>query len=1083
MLRRSEFFGIVALSLISCFLLASSTFADAGRPLESSITGNYCDGATGGPFGYLSPGGGAVTGAVTSIDSGTQTIYRTIYSCSNNLDAGNSSEGTVTSPCGITKSGSFDSNGGVWDGSEKKGSGRLYWASGGSITLEIPASCSGQTFTITHCYGGGCSTDTYEVSGGSDDDYDDDHDDDDDYDDDDEPEPLSSGVFAATSSAHFVKYSSALFAGLGSYASEQSSLTKIGGKTEYTLPYNYRVTVNFTHGLSFTGNLEDSSESEQNTLTTNYSVGSELTTSGSWSVSSPWGASENYATSTEVLNNVKNYFLNSNNGFSVTSDQSPTDYVLKNTISFAPETFTSDGESSGSGESSASVTLHLVDLLAQSSSGVMVSPGTGTSPSPESCTGVDGSTYLCLQPNSDDNFEFTAKSYPDNTAKVATPYYVSQDQPFYIQFRHHLSRKDNYDFPLRVNYSVGGYQSVPATFYTLETNTSSSTTTLSAGGYSSTTVGTFRRFCENINYYSKKLTLLGEGVDNTGYSKICQLVYSPYNFQTDPKSDPSFENKVIELNSSTSASAKININEVYNSVVDRDPTGPAVGRSYATLTPSDIKAVVIPYVAEKDHTTFAGTVAGTADPCVAFENYFSSVSYDASIGSSYKTRENCNRILSGTSPLSPGSHDYTASFATPTEGQLSGEKTFCYVVAVNYSVVNDNNGFNWSAAAASGDQKGNETSASAYLDLDSLKSWRLSAPVCNSNFGKYYNLEIWGGSLFSGGNVSTALSHRTTSGAVSETFGNPNKTYGSWAELATVLSGVGTSDPVLIGFASGASLGYSSARKGASPSLTAPSGRMTESTLFCNSLTPLSVPNNNCGNSSTKLFGHIPLYRSGPYLALSSRYIAFAAGAGLRSGALDLSEPSSSTEITTSYGSARYVYSATNLEIYASSPLSAGSTYVVVAEGDITIAGNLTYESLGHSSIDSIPQYLIVSKNGNINIKNNVGNIDAWLIAPNGHVNTCIDGNLGTNSVGLVTGLNNCKVSGLKITGSVLTQSILPYRAYGSGTSMNTDPDYASIPAETIDYNGLTYLWGYAQSAHHSAVVTSTCQVSLPPRY
>ena len=928
----------------------------------------------------------------------------------------------------------------------------------------------------------------------------------------------SNGEFTSTSSARFQTYYSILDPGsqVGSKVGSASSQIDMNSQTWYILPYNYRVSVGYTHDLHFAGNMGNYPKAPTyHLLKTNFSTGPAINFPGSWSVFQSAGIKENYTANFNVATDAPhNYTLNAANGYTVPGDTTPGEYDLKDTVSYSPKYFYNDATNSGSGSSTGSVHVQLIDLLSSSNSGVMVKPGV---PTPQNCTSATGSRYTCLEPNNtnDTGFEFTGHSYPGNSTRNASVYYTS-NSPFTIQFRHRLQREDpmredRYNYPLRINYAVGGFQSITSTFFTLEKPNSTSTTTLESREYNTnssnqTAVGNFRRFCENINYYTKKLTLAGQGVAATGYSKVCKIVYNPYNFQTTPITDPTYDDKIIELNGSTDTTVEVRIDPTTNPVTDYNPTTGSQGPTYETMTTPDIKAVVIPYVAYEDATVYAGTtVPGTGDPCTYFENYFKSVSNNSLVGP-YQTKNNCKTITENTTLTPDETHKYTTSFANPAEEHINStsnrKKVFCYVVAVNYDNLGNagspgggTNGFNATAAYNYGNQTGESASASAngYINYDSLKRWRYSDPICNSNYGKHFNLQIWGGSLFSAGNVTTPLSHRTTNGTNINSAAAPNKTYGSWAELSTIMGSVGTNTPTLIGFASGASLGYSSARKGASPSLTGTSGRTTEDSIFCRDVTsgsktfrlatPLSIPNASCDSSTYKLNGYIPLYRSGPYSALSARYIATSQASGNRTGSVDLSNPGQYTVKSSAYGDARYTYSPSTLTVSASSRLPHGTTHIVVAEGDITIAGNLSYESLGHSSIDSIPQYLIVSKNGNINIKNNVGNIDAWLIAPNGHVNTCVDGNLGTNSVGLVTGLNNCKATGLKITGSVLTQSILPYRAYGSGTSMNTDPDYASIPAETIDYNGLTYLWGYAQSAHHSAVVTSTYQVSLPPRY
>lgn len=152
------------------------------------------------------------------------------------------------------------------------------------------------------------------------------------------------------------------------------------------------------------------------------------------------------------------------------------------------------------------------------------------------------------------------------------------------------------------------------------------------------------------------------------------------------------------------------------------------------------------------------------------------------------------------------------------------------------------------------------------------------------------------------------------------------------------------------------------------------------------------------------------------------------------------------------------------------STLGKGETVVVnVPNGVVTIAGNIAYDDGPYGAVAEIPQLIIIAKT--INIKSNVANVDAWLIAgsaSDGTVTTCDDPATLT--------INICSQQ-LTINGPIMAHHLNLRRTGGSGTNAQS-----ADPAETINLSGAAYLW--AQSAGQSDVrAQTTLTTELPPYF
>lgn len=163
-------------------------------------------------------------------------------------------------------------------------------------------------------------------------------------------------------------------------------------------------------------------------------------------------------------------------------------------------------------------------------------------------------------------------------------------------------------------------------------------------------------------------------------------------------------------------------------------------------------------------------------------------------------------------------------------------------------------------------------------------------------------------------------------------------------------------------------------------------------------------------------------------------------------------------------GLAKGVYRAPSLSI-GNLNLGANQAYVIIVDGDVNITGDILYRN-GPYALESLPQLVIVAS-GNINIAENVGRVDAWLITARGTLNTC---NVATP---LTT--SNCNKQ-LRINGPVAVGSIIMNRTYGSEVSSSGEP------AEIYNYPPDASAWLRAFAADRGRI-RSVHTIETPVRY
>ena len=288
--------------------------------------------------------------------------------------------------------------------------------------------------------------------------------------------------------------------------------------------------------------------------------------------------------------------------------------------------------------------------------------------------------------------------------------------------------------------------------------------------------------------------------------------------------------------------------------------------------------------------------------------------------------------------------------------------------------------------------------------------WRYSVLDCVEVVSRP-SVQVWGNDLRVGSALAGGTNRSSTVQALPASLSG--KTYGSWGEYGVLAPGAVT------GVASGSGLapGNANGSQGSWSKLTFAN---TPTTSFGRFTTPLSM-------------GTIP--NIGAYLTKP----------GLKG-------------VTLVNGGSTYTINASNV-----GSLSGGSKVLSVA-GKVRITRDIIYPQA--TSGNSMNQLVIVA--GAIDIDSSVGQIDAWLITPNGTINTCAD------VVGsLTTSLCNKR---LQINGAMTARQVLLRRTAGAGQND------LKIPAEVLNLRGDAYIWARRISEQNGSWTTKAI-TELPPRY
>lgn len=333
-------------------------------------------------------------------------------------------------------------------------------------------------------------------------------------------------------------------------------------------------------------------------------------------------------------------------------------------------------------------------------------------------------------------------------------------------------------------------------------------------------------------------------------------------------------------------------------------------------------------------------------------------------------------------------------------------------------------------------------SINAYKPYITSNTWRHSALVCPPAV-KQPTVHILGDDVRVGGAITTSPHAKDAT----------SKEYGSWGEYASYSRGTTSST-----FSTQAGLRNGAA--GATPPLT------------LNGLT--------FANSATTQFGHfmtgtspnspslVPTNTVAEYFAKNAQKIPSV------SGTIDLP-----TVLSTIAGDARGAGVKPPVQVDAAATdttaltgdvtIPKGKSVIIVATGTVVIKSNIAYTTDTLSSLNDIPQMVIVAHN--IQIDPRVTNIDAWLVADtiNGVLSTCYPAPAQLT-------MGDCNQT-LRVNGPTTTNKLHLYRTAGSDGDATLDDS-----AETFANRGDAYLWAQNYTVS-PGTFTTTMRTELPPRY
>ncbi len=321
------------------------------------------------------------------------------------------------------------------------------------------------------------------------------------------------------------------------------------------------------------------------------------------------------------------------------------------------------------------------------------------------------------------------------------------------------------------------------------------------------------------------------------------------------------------------------------------------------------------------------------------------------------------------------------------------------------------------------DSYSNTNINSQAYDSTKANSWAYSPKTC-FDIAKKPSLEIWGGNVYSSGDINTATSKKKNLAGYNDS--NTHK-FGSWGELGIIASGKVT------GLSSGAGLGYNGLGLVHTPGGSISNSFCDDSTLsFANPSELCSVNNGSVGEIN---------------LASANNPAANTVNKDRDSiiNKFSFKDGENNSNVI-------YDYNAGDFEV-GSQEIAKSTIKVYQSDGTITITGNINYEDAAYSFTnnsgskagDYIPKLLIIAKN--INIACNVNRIDGVLLAESTVTTSKCEGSEDINA--------RVNSNPLRINGAVIAGRIIPNRTYGAGPGNNS-----MISAETINFDPSLYLWG-----------------------
>lgn len=565
---------------------------------------------------------------------------------------------------------------------------------------------------------------------------------------------------------------------------------------------------------------------------------------------------------------------------------------------------------------------------------------------------------------------------------------------------------------------------------------------------------------------------------NLGTQSSTATVNIPYSYRTTATSTIQ-EGDVIYLGETVYSSFTV-------SILPRIVSEVRSGEAYATVVPGYAKAVEFVVDANSSLNPATGSSnAGGSDPCA----YYSSLGMISG----------CNTIW----------EEHGAGGYLNEEGRYGG-KTYhdsvnrvvpdTYPVGSKYCV----------AVGISTSDSHSQPDTQIVSGMSNISGWRISNLSCRT-IAKKPNFQVWNGNFYTKGGIKTS----TTVKRVGANLGDPTDPtgyFGSWEEY--VISAKGK----VQGMSSGAGLGYYGGYNDKSLGL---QGGTSPGKSFCE-LSHMTIANSKCADEdSGKHYAGNSLIEDSVATVLErirSRYLSSTHGINqLENGATYIYPEQSSIKTSELAGIAhgaltntqlsssviRQTRGSINSESEQTTRNYASNALIIHVDGTLTIdtdictgmgtCGSDTNLYLGYRNNDyydniySIPQVLIIA-DGGIVIRDNVTQIDAWLIT-NGNINTCNGWTYNTSSFSA----NACS-NQLIVNGPVFANSLTPVRnsgangGIGTGNSggnpihYNLTDDGSIQPGEIFNLRPDVLFWAYSQAQRFSqANVTYTRE--LAPRY
>lgn len=331
--------------------------------------------------------------------------------------------------------------------------------------------------------------------------------------------------------------------------------------------------------------------------------------------------------------------------------------------------------------------------------------------------------------------------------------------------------------------------------------------------------------------------------------------------------------------------------------------------------------------------------------------------------------------------------------------------------------------------------------------------WYIFNASCRT-IAKKPTTAIWNGGLFTLGGTSTSIANRFNQIGFGDLTSENNPTppspatttFGSWSEFLATVNGNA------LNFGSG-SVFYNG------------------TTLGSSDYYPLTIANRNKNDP-----GHSGVTYN---QTLLTRLNAF------------LRNPDSATIANAQYE--EHVGDYTIQELHVNS-----GTMIYSIKGNLTIDGDIMINSnINYHSIYDIPQVIIFA-DGDVKITSKVSRIDAWIITPNGEINTCagfVKPNSSTGEHGTQTDYSDhydpalgCNRQ-LVFNGPVIANRLVLNRSFGADIYAQTGFGSMGMlsdrqaPAEIFNFRADSYLWAYAQSSRYDSSFTESYSRELAPRY